>query len=49
MLCDIAPFKAGKAAHPDIVKLREQKSVDEMPSLNRELRVIDRLLRDLEP
>ena len=41
--------KPVKRAHPDVVKLREQKSVDEMPAIDRELRVIDRLLRDLEP
>ena len=49
MLRDIDPLEAGQAAHPDIVKLREQKGVDEMPAIDRELRIIDRLLRDLEP
>ena len=49
MLRDIASLEAGKRTHPDVVKLREQKGVDEMPAIDRELRVIDRLLRDLEP
>ncbi len=49
MLRDIDPLEAGEAPHPDIVKLREQKSVDEMPSIHGELRVIDRFLGDLEP
>ena len=40
--------KPDKRAHPDIVKLREEKCVDEMPAFDRELRIIDRLLRDLE-
>ena len=49
VLRDIDPLEAGQRAHPDIVKLREQKCVDEMPAIDGELRIIDRLLRDLEP
>ena len=45
----IGALKTGQRAHPDIVKLREQKRVDEMPAIDRELRIIDRLLRDLQP
>ena len=48
MLRHIDPLEAGQAAHPDVVKLREQKRVDEMPAIDGELRIIDRLLRDLE-
>ena len=48
MLRDIDALEAGEAAHADIVKLREQKCVDEMPAIDRELRIIDRLFRDLE-
>ena len=35
VLRDIDPLEAGKAAHPDIVKLREQKRVDEVPAIDR--------------
>ena len=49
MLRDIDPLEAGQAAHADVVELREQKGVDEMPAIDGELRIIDRLLRDLEP
>ncbi len=49
MLRDIDPLEASERAHPDIVKLREQKSIDEMAAIDRELRVIDRFLGDLEP
>ena len=45
---DIDAFETGERAHADVVKLREQKCVDEMPAIDRELRIIDRLLRDLE-
>ena len=45
----IDTIKTGKRAHPDIVKLREQKRIDEMPAIDIELRVIDCLLRDLKP
>ena len=49
VLGHIDPLEAGEAAHADIVELREQKRVDEMPAIDGEFRVIDRLLRDLEP
>src|SRR4051794_37806821 len=48
MLRDIDPFEAGQAPHPDVVEVREQKGVDEVPAINGELRVIDGFLRDLE-
>ena len=40
--------KPERRAHADIVKLREQKRVDEVPAIDAELRIIDRLLRDLQ-
>ena len=49
MLGHIDPLEAGQAAHADIVKLREQEGVDEMPSIDREFWIIDCLLRDLDP
>ena len=49
MLGDVDPLEARQAAHADVVKLREQKRVDEMPAIDGEFRVVDRLLRDLEP
>src|SRR6266498_3991690 len=48
MPCDIRPFETGKRTHPNIVKLREQKRIDEMPAIDCEFRIIDRLLCDLE-
>src|SRR6266436_5285304 len=48
MPCDIRPFETGKRTHSDIVELREQKRINEMPAIDRELRIIDGLLRDLE-
>ena len=48
VLRDVDALEAGKCAHADIVKLREQKCVDEVPAFDAELRVIDRLLRDLQ-
>ena len=48
MLRDIGSLETGKRAHADIVKLREQKCVDEMPAFDAELRIIDCLLRDLQ-
>ena len=47
MLRDVDALEPGQGAHADIVKLREQKSVDEMPAINGEFRIIDRLLGDL--
>ena len=49
MLGHVHPFEARQAAHADIVELGEEKGVDEMPAVDRELRVVDRFLRDLEP
>src|SRR5436309_10127151 len=48
MPCDIRPFETGKRTHSDIVKLREQKRINEMPAIDCEFRIIDSLLRDLE-
>ena len=48
MLGHIAPLETGKRAHPDIVELREEEGVDEVPAFDRELWVIDCFLRDLE-
>ena len=48
MSCDIGSLKTSERAHSDIVKLREQKCVHEVASVDRELWVIDRFLRDLE-
>src|SRR4051794_40715141 len=49
MLRDIDSLEAGEAAHADIVKLREQEGVNEVPAIDGELRIIDCFLRDLEP
>ena len=46
---DIRSFETGKRTHSDVVKLREQKRINEMPAIDCELRIIDGLLRDLEP
>src|SRR6266516_2432742 len=48
MPCDIRPFETGKRTHPDVVKLREQKRINEMPAIDCEFRIIDGLLCDLE-
>src|SRR5207248_6496222 len=48
MACDIGPLETSERAHPDIIELREQKSVNEVASVDRKLRIIDRLLRDLK-
>src|SRR5438034_5379451 len=45
---DICSFEAGKRTHSDIIELREQKRIDEMPAIDCELWIIDGLLRDLE-
>ena len=49
MLRDIEALEATEGAHPDVVKLREQEGVDEVAPIDGELRIIDRLLRDLQP
>ena len=46
---DVGPFETGKGTHADIIKLRQQKSVDEVAASDRELGVINCFLRDLEP
>ena len=48
MLRHIDPLEAGEATHADIVKLREQKGIDEVPAIDGELWIIDCLLCDLE-
>src|SRR5437588_8274510 len=48
MACDIGPLETSERAHPDIIELREQKSVNEVASVDRKLRIVDRLLRDLK-
>ena len=45
---DISPFETRKRTHRDIVKLREQKRIDEVSAIDCELRIIDCLLCDLE-
>src|SRR5262249_26784436 len=48
MPCDISPFEACKRTHPHVVKLRQQKRINEVPAIDCKLRIIDGLLRDLE-
>src|SRR5688572_9021686 len=48
MLGDIDPVKTRQTAHSDVVKLREEKGVNEVPAIDGKLRVIDCLLRDLK-
>jgi len=48
MPCDVGAFETGQGAHSNVVKLGEQKCVDEMTAIDREFRVIDRFLRDLQ-
>src|SRR5690349_7974493 len=48
MLRDIHPLEARERAHANIVKLREQKSVDEMATIDLELWIIDSFLGDLQ-
>src|ERR1043166_108690 len=45
---DIGALETGKRTHSDIVKLREQERINEMPAIDCEFRIIDGLLRDLE-
>src|SRR5215471_10185481 len=44
----IDAIETGKRAHADVVKLREQKCIDEVPAIDVELRLIDGFLRDLK-
>ena len=45
---DIRSFEACERTHADVVELRQQKCVDEMAAVDRELWIIDRLFGDLE-
>ena len=45
---DIRPFEPCEGTHADVVKLRQQKRVDEMAAIDRELRIIDGFLSDLQ-
>src|SRR5438552_430323 len=45
---NIDNFKTGECPHADIVKLRQEKRIDEMAAIDRKLRVIDCFLRNLE-
>src|SRR5580704_13427794 len=45
---DIGPFETGKRTHADIVKLREQKSIDEVAAADCELWIIDCFFGDSE-
>ena len=44
----IRALETGERPHANVVKLREQERVDEVASIDRELWVIDRLLRNLK-
>jgi hypothetical protein len=48
VLCNIDPFETGQAAHSHVVELRQQKRIDEVPAIDAELWVIDRLFSDLK-
>src|SRR5690242_16665838 len=45
---NIATLETGQRSQPDVVKLREQKGVDEMAAVDREFWIINRLLGDLK-
>src|SRR6266581_6897603 len=45
---DICSFEAGKRTHPDVIELRQQKRIDEMPATDCKFRIIYGLLRDLQ-
>src|SRR5439155_9441009 len=45
---DFGALETGQGTHTDIVKLREQKSIDEMAATDCELRIIDGFFRDLK-
>src|ERR1700724_1975714 len=49
MACDIRALEPGQCSQPDIIKLREKERVHEMAAVDRELGVVDRLLRNLQP
>src|SRR5262249_1754242 len=46
---DIRAFEPCERTHADIVKLRQQERIDEMAAIDRELRIIDGFLCDLQP
>src|SRR3954469_18468676 len=45
---DINPLEARERSQPDVVKLRQQKRVDEMPAIECELWIINCLFRNLK-
>src|SRR5262249_53491682 len=45
---DVGPLEARERTHSDVIELREQKRIDEMPAIDCEFRIIDGLLRDLK-
>src|SRR5213082_668977 len=49
MPCDINALETSEAAHADVVEMREQKRIDEVPAIDGELGVVDGFLSDLEP
>src|ERR1051326_86526 len=49
MLGNISTFEAGETPHPDVIKVREQKRVDEMSPIDTEFWVIDCFFRNLQP
>jgi len=46
---DIRALKTSERTHAHIVKLRQQKRIDEMAPIDCELRIIDGFLRNLQP
>src|SRR5215470_13721144 len=46
---NIRSFETCKGPHADVVKLRQQKGIDEMAAIDSELRIIDSLFGDLQP
>src|SRR6202022_1564196 len=44
----VEPFEPGQCAHAHVVELREQECIDKVAPIDRELRIIDCFLRDLE-
>src|SRR5438552_13022244 len=48
MTRDIDALEACERPHPNIVKLRQQKRVDKMPSFDCKFGIVDRFLRDLQ-
>jgi hypothetical protein len=48
MAGDVGPLETGKRTHADVIKLRQQKSIDEVATTDRELWIIDCFFRNLE-